>query len=600
LLTEIAARPPFYFRHSFSFFVSPPICDSRHQKEQATTTMVIRNKDDEDGGVTRFQEMTLLDDMERLKIPRHKITLSMLTKLNTEKYNFYFPRKIFHNKLWNYKRKTIEGYAAALAFHNITMGPATIRELNGILDSVDDVNLFEEVNNKVIDEVNDVPPSNHSSPAASITSTTTAASLRSQSTVTSSSNNSCSTSSSTPISTNLNCPSSSRGSAGLNNPVDLNQELENLSQKLSHISLKGSPAPPSCNFSTKRNDNKPSHSSTKHNNDMSAYISSPPDTPQHSVPSSPAPPSTKKHSNKTPSVSTPPRTIHTPSVAAPMSSHSGFPVPSLYDSSARTTITIDQSAFDHDEDDVDYEGSERHPFISLINTKVPERNRDGFHGHAVTLKRSGPNGDEYHYESVVVTKTGNSADIADMDLWKATIPQKGDLPYMADHDYVGRSVLVVIPALDMLQRDANKLMEGHDGEPCQRTKEAFQATTTRYNEYGSNGETHGEHPHQKKYFLLIFEKAVDFSYLSHDSNCHSVETHSNIATFKKDHRDLWDKIVNTIQQDMTNAYWEVPFVGGRTKVVKKMTPKKQTAAQRKAERDAAKLKAPKHSMEDSF
>jgi hydrogenase maturation factor len=64
------------------------------------------------------------------------------------------------------------------------------------------------------------------------------------------------------------------------------------------------------------------------------------------------------------------------------------------------------------------------------------------------------------------------------------------------------------------------------------------------------------------------------------------------VTFKENHRDLWNKIVDTIQQDMTNIYWEVPFVGGHTKVVTKMTPKKLTAGQRKKERDATKIGSP--------
>jgi hypothetical protein len=64
---------------------------------------------------------------------------------------------------------------------------------------------------------------------------------------------------------------------------------------------------------------------------------------------------------------------------------------------------------------------------------------------------------------------------------------------MTNCDVIGRSLLVTGPALDLLQRDAEKLYEGQDGEPCQQTLEAFQAMTTRYNEYGSNGKTHSEH-----------------------------------------------------------------------------------------------------------
>jgi hypothetical protein len=558
--------------------------------------MVMQYVEDKNETLKPFQQMTLLDDMERLNLSRHKITLRMLTKLNTEKFNFYFPRKAFHDKLWNHKRKTIEGYAAALAFYNITMGPATIRELNGMPDSVDDID-------SPSGEAARIPSSNDDSrPTTIISSSSNSADFTSPSTATNSSSKPCNpnnASSGTGAgSTMLNDGS---GSASLNKHSDcLNEELENLTEIFSHISLKSTPAPSSPSSTKNGKCNNQSHSfSTTGDNDMpsspsssSPSSSSPPDSLQHSIASSPTP--TTKHSNKTPLVdSTPPRTIRSPPLVASssMSSRANFSL-ELSDAS-ETIVTTDPFAFAFgEEDDVDYEGSEHNPFICCINTKYPERNRDGFHGHAVTFKRSLPNGDEYHFRSVVVTKTGNSADILDLELWKASIPQKGDIPSMLNGEYVGRSLLVAMPALDMMQRDAEKLHEGRDGEACQRTLEAFQATATRYNEYGSNGQTHGEHPRQKKYFLLVFENAVDFSYLSHDSNCHTVETHSNMATFKKDHRDLWNKIINTIQQDMTNAYWEVPFVGGRTKVVAKMTPKKKTAAQRKAECDAAKLKTP--------
>jgi hypothetical protein len=155
---------------------------------------------------------------------------------------------------------------------------------------------------------------------------------------------------------------------------------------------------------------------TKHNDEMSSSSfpsSSPPYSLQHSI---------VKYSNKTP-----PRTILSPPLARMSSSRASLPsLASLLDASA-TIVTIDPFAFAFGEEyDIDYEGSEHYPFICCINTKYLEHNRDGFHGHRVTLKRSLPNGDEYHYDSVVVTKTSNSADAVDLELWKASIPQKGD------------------------------------------------------------------------------------------------------------------------------------------------------------------------------
>jgi hypothetical protein len=157
---------------------------------------------------------------------------------------------------------------------------------------------------------------------------------------------------------------------------------------------------------------------TKHNDEMSSSSSpssSPPYLPQHSI---------VKYSNKIP-----PHTILSPPLACMSSSCADFSLPSLASSSdaSATIVTIDPFAFAFGEEyDIDYEGSEHYPFICCINTKYPEHNRDGFHGHRVTLKRSLPNGDEYHYDAVVVTKTSNSADAVDLELWKASIPQKGD------------------------------------------------------------------------------------------------------------------------------------------------------------------------------
>jgi hypothetical protein len=540
--------------------------------KKKTITMAVVDIDDEP--LNRFQEATLLSDMENSGLSRGEVSLRMLTIQSPEKATFYHPdlREKYRNKLWNYKRMKINSYIGELAAHNVPVGPGTLREKNGIqMESEVDV---------------------HGDTTATTTTTTTTSSSPTCSIASASgstgltkhlSNSPSSTSSNTAGTHGIsNTAGTHDVSNSLNNPVDLNQELENLTQKLSQISLKASPARPASTFLTKGNVSKPSHSSTKRNSDMSSTSSSPSDTPQcSSVGSSSSSPSATKHSNKTPSVSTPPRTIHSSPLASSMSScAAGFSLPSMASASLlsdagcswASTVTIDPMAFAFEKDDVDYEGSKHNPFICCINTKAPERNRDAFHGHEVTLKRSAPNGDEYLYKGVVVMKTGNSADIIDLELWEATIPKKGDFPRMADADFIDRSLLVNTPALDFLQRDAEKVTEGRD-QPCQQTLEAVQATTTRYNEYGSNGKTHGEHAHQKKYYLLIFEKPVDFSYLSHDSNCRTAETHSNIATFKENHRDLWAKIVNTIKQDMTNAYWEVPFVGGRTKVVAKMTPK---------------------------
>lgn len=246
--------------------------------------------------------------------------------------------------------------------------------------------------------------------------------------------------------------------------------------------------------------------------------------------------------------------------------------------------------FAYDPNDTDYEGSKANPFISYINTACPERNRDGFVGSLFDIKRESPNGDEYMLSGVVVSKTGNSSDIVDAELWKAEIPQPGDFhPHIADSVYVNRSLLVTVCALDILHRDAKKLIQENG---CEFILNAYKATTARYKGYGAATQKNGIDCRQKKYYLLVFEKAVAFHYLSHDPDCRLVKTHSNMADFEKNYRDGWDTIVSTIQLGLTNAYWEVPFVGGRRKLESKKAPKKLTAAERIAIRNVAKLKTP--------
>jgi hypothetical protein len=110
----------------------------------------------------------------------------------------------------------------------------------------------------------------------------------------------------------------------------------------------------------------------------------------------------------------------------------------------------------------------------------------------------------------------------------------------------------------------------------------------RYHSFGMADQAHGKHHHHKKFYLLIFKNHVSFEYLSHDLDTRIVETHSNMATFEKDYCDKWGKIVSTSDKlELTDAYWEVPFVGGRRKVETKMTPKKVSVAERKALRNAA-------------
>jgi hypothetical protein len=178
-------------------------------------------------------------------------------------------------------------------------------------------------------------------------------------------------------------------------------------------------------FSVKGKANKTSHSSTKHSN------MTPPNSPPHSIASPPrsvasrtiasrsiaSAPSTKCQ-NMSPapfSYQTPTRNT-TSSPAPSMSSHAGYSL-SCSDSS------------DVDPNGTNYEGSKANPFISNIDPQFPERNHDGFVGVTVSMKRTFQNDGEYKLEGVVVTKTGNSADIIDLQLWEAEIPRAGDFHY---------------------------------------------------------------------------------------------------------------------------------------------------------------------------
>jgi hypothetical protein len=505
--------------------------------------------------LTIFQEATLLSDMENTNLQRPQITLGILSSVNREKDKFYSQRKLFHDKLWNYKRMSIKRYARVLAAHDVRAGTGTIREIDGILDSVPVVKEEQDgVDSGTVMKCNE-----------EVTSPATLSSASSASSA-SSSKNPSSASSCTASSSSSNSSNTTPGSNFSNHSTDLNEELENMTQTFTHVNLKEAPS-----FSVKgKQGNKQSHCSTTGRNNIMTPPNSPPPRSNASEP-------TSKHSNMTPAAApytTPPRTTRT------IASSAGSTLSSSSDSSR----CVRRDPFAYDPNATDYKGSKSNPFITFINTKCPEQNEYDFFGSYFDVKRSHhKNGDEYMLSGVVVTKTGNAADIVDLDLWKASIPQPGDFGDMSDNPYVGRSLLVTICARDILQRDPNKLNQEAD---CDDLLIAHKATAERYNAFGSESERH------KKYYLLVFEKEVNFAHLSNDPDCLIVETHSNMATFAENYHDAWDKVASTTHLGMTNAYWEVPFADGRRKLETKKTPKKLTAAERIAQQNAAKLKTP--------